>query len=66
MAQRTLSNPMMKSLAASAPEVWFAHIMLRMHSDERLQVYRKLGALLKNRFSLMDALERIYNIASKT
>ena len=65
MAQRTLSNPMMKSLAASAPEVWFAHFMLRMHSDERLQVYRKLGALLKNRFSLMDALERIYNISSK-
>ena len=65
MAQRTLTNPMMKSLAASAPEVWFAHIMLRMHSEERLQVYRKLGALLKNRFSLMDALERIYNISSK-
>ena len=65
MAQRTLSNPAMKSLAASAPEQWFAHLMLRMHAEERLQIYRKLGALLKNRFSLMDALERIYNIASK-
>jgi len=65
MAQRTLSNPMMKSLAASAPELWFAHLMLRLHSEERLEVYRKLSALLKNRFSLMDALERIYNIASR-
>jgi len=65
MAQRTLSNPMMKSLAASTPELWFSHIILRMHADERLQIYRKLSALLKNRFSLMDALERIYNIASK-
>ena len=65
MAQRTLSNPMMKSLAARAPELWYAHIMLRIRSEDRLQVYRKLAALLKNRFSLMDALERIYNIASK-
>ncbi|MBP5344546.1 MAG: type II secretion system F family protein [Alphaproteobacteria bacterium] len=65
MAQRTLSNPMMKSLAAGALEVGYAHVMLRMHADERLQIYRKLGALLKNRFSLMDALERIYSIASK-
>lgn len=65
MAQQALSNPMMKSLSANIVELWYAHISVRLYSEDRLQVYRKLGALLKNRFSLMDALERLYQIASK-
>ena len=65
MAERTLSDPMMKSLGANVLNLWYAHLMVRLYSEDRLQVYRKLGALLKNRFSLMDALERLYNIASK-
>ena len=43
----------------------FARFMVRLHSEDRLEMYRKLAALLKNRFSLMDALERLYQIASK-
>ena len=43
----------------------YARLMVRMHSDERLEMYRKLAALLKNRFSLMDALERLHQIASR-
>ena len=43
----------------------YAHLMVRLHSEDRLEMYRKLAALLKNRFSLMDALERLYQIASK-
>ena len=43
----------------------YAHIMVRLHSEDRLEMYRKLASLLKNRFSLMDALERLYQIASK-
>ena len=37
--------------------VFYARSMVRLHSEDRLEMYRKLAALLKNRFSLMDALE---------
>ena len=43
----------------------YAHIMVRMHAEDRLEMYRKLSKKKKNRFSLMDALERVYQIASK-
>ena len=42
----------------------YAKISCKMSSSGRLKVYRKLASLLKNRFSLMDALGRIYNILS--
>ena len=45
--------------------VTYAKIMVRLHSEDRLEMYRKLSALLKNRFSLMDALERLHQIASR-
>ena len=45
--------------------IFYARSMVRLHSEDRLEMYRKLAALLKNRFSLMDALERLYQIASK-
>ncbi|MBO7483782.1 MAG: type II secretion system F family protein [Alphaproteobacteria bacterium] len=44
---------------------FYAHVMVRFQAEDRLEMYRKLAALLKNRFSLMDALERLYQIASK-
>lgn len=34
-------------------------------ANDRISLYNKLRSLLRNRFSLMDALERIYQIASK-
>ena len=43
----------------------FARTMVRLHAEDRLEMYRKLAALLKNRFSLMDGLERLHQIASK-
>ncbi len=43
----------------------YARFMVRLHAEDRLEMYRKLASLLKNRFSLMDALERLYQIASK-
>ena len=43
----------------------YARLMVRMHAEDRLEMYRKLSSLLKNHFSLMDALERLYQIASK-
>jgi len=41
-----------------------AKVLLKSSQKERLRIYRKLAALLRNRFSLMDALERLQAIAS--
>ena len=54
-----------KSLKTNFINVWYAHFSVRIHAAERLELYRKLMSLLRNRFSLMDALERLYSIASK-
>ncbi|MBQ9089810.1 MAG: type II secretion system F family protein [Alphaproteobacteria bacterium] len=43
----------------------FAKFMVKLYTSDRLAFYFKLKALLKNRFSLMDALERMYQIYSK-
>ena len=45
--------------------LWYAKFTVRMFTSDRLAFYKKLRALLKNRFSLMDALDRMYQIASK-
>ena len=45
-------------------ETTCAQLIIKHSINERLRVYRKLSSLLRNRFSLMDALERIYNIES--
>lgn len=42
-------------------EVYYAKIMCAFSSTGRLKIYRKLAALLRNRFSLMNALDMIYN-----
>ncbi len=49
----------------NAFNLWYAKLMVRVYAEDRLAFYRKLSALLRNRFSLMDALERMYQIASK-
>ncbi|GHU01733.1 type II secretion system protein F [Alphaproteobacteria bacterium] len=49
----------------NAIEAWYARINCRwMGGKYRLRVYRKLASLLRNRFSLMDALERQYAIVT--
>ncbi len=52
----------------SAFEINYAKFMfchMPSSSNDRIALYNKLKSLLRNRFSLMDALERIYQIASK-
>ena len=39
----------------------YARFMCNLSNKGRLKVYRKLAALLRNRFSLMNALDMIYN-----
>lgn len=41
---------------------YYAMIICRMSGGARLKIYRKLISLLRNRFSLMDALDRIRGI----
>ena len=60
-----VKDSMAKSLSTNVLNLWYARFSVRIHSDDRLELYRKLMALIKNRFSLMDALERLYSIASK-
>ena len=60
-----VKEAMSKSLQANILDVWYARFVSRFFSNDRLELYRKLISLLRNRFSLMDALERLYSIASK-
>lgn len=39
----------------------YAKIMCNLSNKKRLKIYRKLAALLRNRFSLMNSLDMIYN-----
>ena len=46
------------------PNQWlltYAKIMCNLSNKKRLKIYRKLAALLRNRFSLMNALDMVYN-----
>ena len=61
----TVKEAMDKSLKTNVINIWYARLAIRIHADDRLELYRKLMSLLRNRFSLMDALERLYSIASK-
>lgn len=51
--------------SVSSADTFFAKCMVRLYTSDRLAFYYKLKALLRNRFSLMDALERMYQIYSK-
>ena len=53
-----------KRRSLSGAEVAYAKFMMKASQNDRLRIYRKLASLLRNRFSLMDALERLYDIAS--
>ena len=46
-------------------EILYAKLNFRIDSTKRLNVYHKLASLLRNDFTLMDALDRIYQIESK-
>ncbi len=50
----------------SSADIWFARFMVKtMGGSDRLKFYKKLAALLRNNFTLMDALDRLWNIESK-
>ena len=49
----------MKSLGTV--EVYYAKMICRMSNGVRLKIYRKLASLLRNRFSLMNALDLVHS-----
>lgn len=50
---------------ANSLNYMYARAVVRLFTSDRIAVYRKLRSLIRNRFSLMEALERLYQIASK-
>ena len=56
---RTRFNKAMRSLGSV--EIFYAKIICNMSSSNRLKIYRKLASLLRNRFSLMDALDMLHD-----
>ena len=55
-------NSAMKKLGKA--EEYYAKLMMTFASKERLKLYRKIASLMKNRFSLMDALDMLHDGAS--
>lgn len=43
----------------------YAKIMFRFDADKRMNLYRKIASLLRNDFTLMDALDRCWRVESK-
>lgn len=50
---------------ATKLDIIYAKLMFRLSTDKRMEVYRKLASLLRNEFTLMDALDRIWNVESR-
>ncbi|MCL2331709.1 MAG: type II secretion system F family protein [Proteobacteria bacterium] len=55
----------MQRRSVSLLNLWYAKLNFRLDTGKRMNVYRKCASLLRNDFTLMDALDRIYQIESK-
>lgn len=60
-ASRSLQQAMRKFNAA---EEYYAKFMIAFAGKTRLKLYRKIASLMRNRFSLMDALDMLHDSAS--
>ena len=45
-------------------DLWYAKLVFRMDTEKRMATARKLASLLRNDFTLMDALGRLESIES--
>jgi type II secretory pathway component PulF len=50
---------------ATKLDILYAKIIFRLDSGKRMGLYRKLASMLRNDFTLMDALDRIYATESQ-
>lgn len=60
-SSKSLQNAMRKFNTA---EEYYAKLMIAFAGKTRLKLYRKIASLMKNRFSLMDALDMLHDSAS--
>ena len=58
---KSLNNAMKKLGKA---EEYYARLIIQFSNKERLKLYRKIASLMRNRFSLMDALDMLHDGAS--
>ena len=54
-----------KVIPSNATILKLSQLMVLLNNEKRLKIYYKLAALLRNKFTLMDALDRIWMIESK-
>lgn len=61
MAERQMKqfDKIVRSL--NSLEIYYAKIVCNMSNGARLKIYRKLASLMRNRFSLMDALDMLHD-----
>ena len=57
--------PIQKKIPKNATILKLSQYMVLFQNQARLKIYYKLAALLRNKFTLMDALDRIWMIESK-
>ncbi len=58
---KSLQKAMMK---LNIIEEYYAKMIIQFSNKTRLKLYRKIASLMKNRFSLMDALDMLHDTAS--
>lgn len=63
--RRSKSSSMAKAMKQlNAIEVYYAKMICNFSNQARLKLYRKIASLMKNRFSLMNALDMLHDGAS--
>ena len=61
MTSKSLQKAMMKF---NKVEEYYAKMIIQFSNKTRLKLYRKIASLMRNRFSLMDALDMLHDSAS--
>ena len=62
---RRKSNSLQKAMKQfNIVEEYYAKMILQFSNKVRLKLYRKIASLMRNRFSLMDALDMLHDGAS--
>ncbi len=62
MAEKRKTQSFNKAIRSlNSIEVYYAKMICNFSNDARLKIYRKLASLMRNRFSLMDALDMLHD-----
>ena len=63
--KRSSSNSMQKAMRQlNVIEEYYAKLICNFSNEARLKLYRKIASLMRNRFSLMSALDMLHDSAS--